>query len=315
MNFDKIAKVIFKAQKIALFSHTRPDGDTIGGVLALKNALQSIGKHCDAFCDNNIPEKFFYLPEADSFMLFPQEKYDLYIAVDCGELARLGENFQVFTREKNTVNIDHHMTNDNFAAINCVMEYSSTCEIVFELLKFMKVQIDEKSAICMYTGLSTDTGNFAHSNTNEHTFETARELVKYDIDIAKLNFVLYRNTSFERTKLLGKVISRMRRYEDGQISLIYTLTSDMQEVGADASFTEGFIDYATNVEGTEVGISLCQHAENTFKVSMRSRGKIDVSKICSEFGGGGHRNASGCMVSGFFEDVVDKIVRAVSFEL
>ena len=315
MIFQKIAEKIKKADKIAIFSHTRPDGDTVGGVLALKKGLESIGKKCACFCDNAIPSRFSFLPGVGDYSLSPAEKYDLYIAVDCGELARLGENAVFFQKKVNTVNIDHHGSNDNFAEINYVAGYASTCEIVFELLDYMKTSLDDDSALCLYVGLSTDTGNFAHSNTDAHVFECARRLIGHKIDVAALNFALYRNTSFQRTKLLGRVLGRMRRYLDGKLTLIYTLSQDIAETGATASDTEGFIDYATNVTGTEVGVAICQHGENSFKVSMRSRGKVDVSAVCSSFGGGGHRNASGCMICGFFEDVVDKIVRAISLEL
>ncbi len=315
MIFDRISDKINNSKSIAIFSHTRPDGDTIGGVLALKIGLQSLGKTCDCFCDTTIGEKFAVLPQSETYKLKPQQKYDLYIAIDCGELARLGEN-TVFFQNKNTINIDHHhLSNDNFASINCVENFASTCEIIFELLKFMNVQFNDDIAKCLYVGLSTDTGNFAHSNTNEHVFKCANELIKFNINVADLNFILYRNTSYERTKLLGKVISRIRRYCDGKVSLLYTLLSDMEEVGAKQSDTEGFIDYATNIIGTEVGIAICQHNENSYKVSMRSRGKIDVSKICAEFGGGGHKNASGCMIFGLLEEVIEKTVRTVSFEL
>jgi len=315
MTFSKIFEKIKKSNKIAIFSHTRPDGDTIGGVLALKKGLQSLGKQCDCFCDMAISERFLFLPQADTYQLHPQEKYDLYIAIDCGELARLGENYIYFENKNNTINIDHHMTNDKFASINVVEKYASTCEIVFELLNFIGVQFDADIAKCLYVGISTDTGNFSHSNTDKHVFECASNLIGFGIDVAEINFILYKNTSLQRTKLLGKVISRIRRYCDDKITLIYILKSDLDEIGAKQSDTEGFIDYATNVSGTEVGVSICQHNENSYKISMRSRGDVDVSRICSEFGGGGHKKASGCMISGFFEDVVDKVVRTISFEL
>ncbi|HIW56015.1 MAG TPA: DHH family phosphoesterase, partial [Firmicutes bacterium] len=142
MIFQKIAEKIKKADKIAIFSHTRPDGDTVGGVLALKKGLESIGKKCACFCDNAIPSRFSFLPGVGDYSLSPAEKYDLYIAVDCGELARLGENAVFFQKKVNTVNIDHHGSNDNFAEINYVAGYASTCEIVFELLDYMKISLD-----------------------------------------------------------------------------------------------------------------------------------------------------------------------------
>ncbi len=313
--FNKIAKKIEQAKKIAIFSHTRPDGDTVGAVLALKRGLESIGKKCDCFCDTVIPNRFSFMPGAESFALSPSEKYDIYIAVDCGDLGRLGENAAIFQKKVSTINIDHHSSNDNFAEINYVASYASTCEIVYELLAHMKIALDDDIALCLYVGLSTDTGNFAHANTNAHAFECARELINYNIDIASLNYLLYRDTSFQRTRLLGRVISRTRQYLDGQLTIIYTTNEDLAETGAATSDTEGFIDYAINVIGTKVGVAICQHSENSYKVSMRSREKIDVSAICATFGGGGHLNASGCIISGFLEDVIGKIVRAVSLEL
>lgn len=135
-------------------------------------------------------------------------------------------------------------------------------------------------------------------------------LAEKGIDIADLYDKLYASSRFERTRLLGRVLGRIRHYYDGRLCLIYVTKEDFDATGTKKDDTEGFIDYAINVEGARIGVSICEHSPNVYKVSMRSKGE-NISEVCAHFGGGGHVQAAGCMISGFFEDVVDKLLKAV----
>ncbi len=306
---NQTAKIIEQCNSIALFCHTQPDGDTIGSGVALYLALKKMGKDVSVFCDDNLGSKISLFPETSIISKTFSGKYDLYIAIDCGDIFRLGEFSGYFANFSNTLVIDHHISQP-YGKYYCSVMYASTAEIVFDILSLLNVELDERIATLLYIGLSTDTGNFAHANTDEKVFDVARQLCKINIDIPYINRVFYKSISFERTKLIGKVLSRIRKYFDGKMCLIYTKQEDLIEFGLDNDASKNLVDYAINIDTAIVGISISERSENVFNVSMRGK-DCDVRSVCERFGGGGHKLASGCLISGFFEDVVDKIVRAV----
>ncbi len=310
---EQAAAILGKSAKTALFAHTRPDGDTIGASLALCLALRRMGKKADVFCDGELGEKFaFFEGTADISSRF-EGGYDLYAAIDCGDIFRTGAFSGQYASFPNTLTVDHH-GGEPYSAYNCLYDYSSTCQIVYEILKAMNFVPDGKIATFLYMGLCTDTGNFSHANTDAASFLMAADMCKLSADTEKVNRVFFKDISFAASKLLGKALSRIRSYHDGKIILLYVLKEDLDLFGLDDGATEGLVQYAVNVDSASVGISVCQYAENTYKVSMRGKDS-NVRDICAEFGGGGHVRAAGCMVSGLFEDVVQKLVSAAERNL
>ncbi|MBR5250692.1 MAG: bifunctional oligoribonuclease/PAP phosphatase NrnA [Clostridia bacterium] len=304
-------KIINNANKIALFCHIRPDGDTLGAALALKLALQKSSKTIDVYCEDDVPEKFLKLGFDGHFLndsLNNPNQYDLLVAIDCGDIGRMGKYGDLFIKSHNTLAIDHHATHTKFCKNTCVFEYSSTCEIIFELIKELNIQLDDNIAKALYVGLSTDTGNFRHNNTTQKTFNTAEQLACFNLDISELNRILYNETTYSRQKLLGRALTNMRKYFDGKVCLIYLTEKDFADACANMTHTDGFTDYAINVDTAQIGICISQNTKNSYKISMRSK-KINVAEICEYFGGGGHVLAAGCVICGFLEDVIDKIIR------
>lgn len=312
---DKVAERIAQASSVALFTHIRPDGDALGSVLALQAALKSIGKSVTVYCDSPVPARLAFLSGADKILSQGTPIADLFVALDCGDADRLGCFSSVFLKKRNTCNVDHHLSNTRFAACNYVKGTSSTCELVLQCLRTLKIELTEEIATLLYVGLSTDTGNFSHSNTTAETFACAATLTACGVKIDELNRRLYKENPYRRLKLLGKVLSGMRSYEEGKIIVLTITSQDLASVGCSLDQTEAFVDYAISVDTAEVGIAVCEQKPNTYKVSMRSRGKADVCRACGTFGGGGHRLASGCTVCGFFEDVVEKVVKSARDEL
>jgi len=310
--FNKCIEIINNATNIALFCHTRPDGDTLSSALALKLGLLKLNKFVDIFCDELIPEKFKRLGFDTHFstQFNKSINYDLLIAIDCGDITRVGFLGNSFVKHRNTLAIDHHITHEDFAKNTYLVGFSSTCEIILSLINGLDIDLDDQIASVLFVGLSTDTGNFRHNNTNEATFNAAKQLATYNVDIANINMVLYNETTFARQKLLGRALSNMRSYFDGKLCMIIITSNDFKETFTDMSYTEGFTDYAINVNTAQIGICISQSNKNTYKVSMRSK-KVNVAEICSIFGGGGHALAAGCVICGFMEDVIDKIIRAV----
>lgn len=307
---EQTAQLLTKAQSIAIFAHTRPDGDTLGASMALCLGLQQLGKHAKIFCDTQLTPSFIQFDGVSQNVSNTLSgKFDTMVAVDCGDLLRLGEFATDFDKFDNTITIDHH-GGEYYSRYNCVESYSSTCRIVDKVLTAMNVNYTQQIATYLFVGLCTDTGNFSHSNADKDSFEFAGRLLNYDVDTQKIVRIFFKDTTLQRTKLLGKILQRMRAYYDDKLMLVYVEQDDLDEFGLDENATEGFVQYAINVQSALVGVSLCQHAPNVYKVSMRGK-DFDVRTICQQFGGGGHLFASGCMVSGLLEDVIERIVRTV----
>jgi phosphoesterase RecJ-like protein len=309
--FGAIGEKIDEAKSIAILCHIRPDGDTLGSALSLKNAVQK-GRKCDVYCDDGIPGKFDFLKGFQEIKSGEMGRYDLMICVDCSDLNRLGRYSSVVKYHNNTINIDHHISNEKFAHINCVMDMSSTCEIIFNLIKFLGIEPDAEVYKCLYCGLSTDTGNFSHSNTTHATFEVAAELVKHIGDVSLITQRLYKDISKSRLLLLGHVLSNIKFYIGDKMAILTVFLNDLERFGCTGHDTEGFVDYAINIIGVEVGAILLECERGGYKVSLRSK-RADVCKIASQFGGGGHIHASGCMLFGDYEEAVDKLVRNAEF--
>ena len=313
VTFEKCTQLLNDAKNIALFCHIRPDGDTLGAALGLKFAFKKVEKNVDIYCESDIPEKFKKFGFAGNFntqLLKKPEEYDLLVAIDCGDLGRVGVFGYLFNDRKNTLTIDHHTGHDDFGKYTYVESCSSTCEIILDVINALKIELDNMTATYLFVGLSTDTGNFKHSSTNEKTFRAAEQLIAQKVDIAEINRKFYNENTFERLKLLGRSLSGMRRYYDGKLCIMYVTEKDFADCGATMECTEGFTDYAISVDTAQIGVCISQNNANSFKVSMRSK-SVDVSEICRYFGGGGHRQASGCVICGFLEDIIDKIVRVV----
>lgn len=306
---SQTAKILYSANKIALFCHTNPDGDTVGAAVALALGLKKIGKQVNVFCDQPIGDKLLRFEATRMVSDIFSGDYDLMVAIDCGDIYRLGQFSGEFDAHRNTLTIDHHC-GQPYAKNSLLLDYSSTAEIVFDLLSELGVTLDKDIATLIYIGLTTDTGNFSHANTNAKTFETARELCGYGVFIPEIVRIFFKHISFNKTRFNGKIINRMRSYFDGQLCLIYVTKQDLAEFDLKQEDTSNLVDFCIAVESARVGICLSEHSDNVYKVSMRGK-DLAIREICELYGGGGHNFASGCMISGFLEDIIDRLVKNV----
>ena len=304
-----IINAIKSAERILVCGHIRPDGDCVGAALAVRHICQTLGKTADAVCDADKPSDYAFLPEYNDFCAPRYKTYDLFIAVDCATEKRLGEYQAMLNAAKVKINIDHHPTNPLYGNINHVLpEKCSTCAILYDLFA-EGGYLDEVSAIMLYTGISTDTGHFMHSNTDGEVFRTASELCGYGIDVGQINHDLYCNKSFNKIKLTARVLQSIILYENGSIALMPIMLDDLNECGCKSEDTEGLINYASSISGVKIAISMCEQPGNLYRVSFRSV-EADVSIAAARFGGGGHRLAAGCIINGNRYDVMDKVLSA-----
>ena len=314
MTLNDVAVELKKRSKILIFCHNRPDGDTLGSAFALKYALEQLSKVADIVCAQSVPEKYALLDFIGKTYL-PSEVnsvYDCHISVDCASEMMLGDSYGVYKRCPVCLNVDHHVSNERYAKINFVENRASCCEIIFDLVACLGCQNSLQVVNSLLLGIVTDTGNFMHNNVTESTLLVASKLVGLGANLNKISYAMFKNQRVERAKLYAHTIEKTRFFEDGKIAIISIFKSDFEKFSASQDMTEGFIDFPLSIEGVEVAVSIMETKDNAYKISLRSKGKINVNEVASTFGGGGHVLASGCLIHGFYEDVKDKIIRAIS---
>lgn len=300
------------AKTIALSGHVQPDGDTIGSVLGLFSVLKKSGFEVfPLMLKNEIPESYRFLPFIDE-ILNPEKfkkKTDIFISVDSPTPDRLGPAVSAFNGAENTINIDHHIDNKSFAEINIVhTDISSVSEIIYWILSNSGFSLSPEEALCFYVGIVTDTGRFQYTNTSSDTFQAAKELIEKGVSP---NFVfkkIYENISYSSTKLLSIMLNRAV-VEDGLI-WSYISREDLSKTGARLVDSENFVDFLRSVRGVKVAALIKEvktERGKHWKVSLRSKGKINVQEIASKFGGGGHPQASGFKTETEPEEVINKI--------
>ena len=313
---QQIAQRIKNAKSVLITAHMRPDGDAFGSSLALATALNKIGVQTQVCNESDIPSNLAFISGLERVQKTAKQEYDLFICVDSAELARLGaltDEFSRATKRKiDTINIDHHISNTKYAKYNFVRECSANCMNIASLIECLGIEIDKQIAEYLLIGLLTDSGNFSHDDVNEEVFMLASKLVKAGADIHYYSYNLFKKQPKERAMLFALTMSKIRYFFDDRLALITITQENMQKCQADNGMTEGFVDFPLSVDGVEVAVSVMEVKAGQYKISLRSKSQTNVNQIAGIFGGGGHIRASGCMLFGELEEVVDKISYAVS---
>lgn len=310
IDLNKLAEKIKGETSVALFLHIRPDGDAIGSALALKGALTKLGIKVDAYCDDTIPERFWYLKGATEIKNGEiVGKYSAFVAVDSAEINRLGKYAVLFNEFKNTYLIDHHETNHGYSKNDYVLGLSANCVNVFALINELNVEIDSDIANALATGILTDTGNLKHKGVEYSTIHTLATLVEKGANLNLINYKMFTAQSPARAKLFGLTMQKIRYFMDGKIAIATVSQVNISLSGARQDETEGFIDFVMGIQGVEVGACLLELENSKYKISLRGK-STNVAEIAEVFGGGGHILASGCQIKGDYEEVVDKLVYA-----
>ncbi len=291
-----------------IYSHISPDGDTTGSAYALCRALQKTGRKARIVCAEQFSKKFSYMYNGIEKQEFTPETF---VAVDVADKKLLGH----YEKDacKIQLAIDHHLSHIEFAEKILIDSGAAACsEVVFRLISALGVEMDEKIAACIYTGIATDTGCFCYPNTTAQSHLITAQLMKYAFNIEEINYTLFDLKSRARIKVEQKVLSEIEFFCDGKCAMA-VLTKEML-ASVDIEETNGLSSIAKQIEGVEVGVTI-KEKEGAWKISMRSARTADVEKICKEFGGGGHLKAAGCTIKGNIEDVKKMIAGSVEKEL
>jgi len=311
---NDVISVIKKGKSFLVGSHVGPDGDAMASSLAMGLGLEQLGKKVVYFNEDPVPEILRFLPASKKVIteLTQKHSFDAAFVMDCGSFKRLGEKFGKFKGYKTLVNVDHHASNDRYGDINMVKDdAASTGEVVWSILKKAGCTLTPEIATNIYCTLVTDTGSFRYSNTDAHTLKLAAQMVETG---ANPNFVaqnLFESQPYEAFVLLGRLLDRLKLSKDKKYSWSVIYQKDLKETGASYEDTEEFINYPRAIKTVDVAILFKENPDGQYKVSLRSKTHVDVSNICAQFQGGGHKKAAACILSGSFEDVSRKIFSSV----
>lgn len=297
------------ADDILILAHASPDGDTLGGGFALCRALQKMGKRVNFLCGDEIPPKYGYLYKD---IIFTEMEPKFIVSVDVADTKLLGKEVEEKYGDNINLCIDHHGSN-LFYAKNTFLDPSSAsaCEMVYDLVKALGVEVDSKMADCIYTGISTDTGCFRYSNTTAKTLRYASEMVEAGAQLAEINRVMFEVKTKSYAKLERLALETMAFYYDERC-VIVKITQDMyEESGSSPSESEGIVALTRQVEGVVVGALMREKKDGGFKVSVRTFNPIDAAAICAKMGGGGHPRAAGCAIDEPYDKALDILIKNI----
>ena len=311
---EAIAKLIRDAETIAVCSHISPDGDTLGSAAAMQIALEKLGKKVSLFCDGKVPDQLSFLPGIGRMRepLDDDGPFDLMLSVDVSDIKRLGKCINLIGRSRHTAQIDHHPTNPLFMEINSVDgEAPAACILIREQLETLGIKPDRDIAICLYTGISTDTGNFAFHSTNAACFRIMSELMEIGLPLAELNRILFRDRVKAQVLLIGKALESLRYHENDQIAVMKLTKKEFDACGALPEHADTLVNFGLDTVGTRMALMARESTDGTIKLSLRAKEPDVISDIAQLFGGGGHPQAAGITMQGTLDDAVSKVLEAM----
>jgi phosphoesterase RecJ-like protein len=292
---DDIANIVKRGKRFLLASHNDPDGDAIGSLLALGEALILSGKQVVLFNEGPIPDSMAFLNGIERIgeRFNPESEFDALFVLDCGTLERLGEISSTISTIKPLINIDHHENNSRFGDINLVdMKSSSVGEIIYRLIQAADLPMSENIAEDLFVAIQTDTGSFRYGNTTKEAFTIAGEMMEWGIDPWEISRRVMDEYSLKKLRLLALTLKTVETFHAGKVGLI-TITQKMfSKAKADSFDSERFVDYPRFISGVEIGVLIKELGKDYYKFSLRSNDWVNVADLAYHFGGGGHPKAA-----------------------
>ncbi|SEG11429.1 phosphoesterase RecJ domain-containing protein [Butyrivibrio sp. Su6] len=313
----KIDELMQGVKTVGISGHIRPDGDCVGSCMGMYLYLSKNypDTRVDVFLES-IPPELEFIKDSDKVnkdYTTDIDSYDLFIALDCGK-DRLGNAEGFFDAAKNTVNIDHHISNPGTGNVNYIVPTaSSACELVYTVIDTDKM--DEDIAKSLYTGMVTDTGVFKYSCTSPRTMEIAAKLIGYGFDFGSLIDHVFYEKTYLQNQILGRALLESILLMNGKCIVSVVSRQTMDFYGATSNDMDGIVNQMLLTIGVGCSIFMYEEEPMTYRVSLRSDGSVDVSKVAKIFGGGGHMRAAGCTVNGTQHDVINNITKYIQQQL
>jgi phosphoesterase RecJ-like protein len=313
---EEITRILEDSRVILVASHVDPDGDSLGTQLAFAGFLRNNGKQVFLVREDVIPEKYQFLPEINSIThihdMSENFRVDAAVILECPHISRAGSIINKINGDCKIINIDHHQDNDGFGEVVWVnKEASSVGELVFEYFESVGYKIDRVVATQLYTAILTDTGRFRYNSTSPRTMEIAGKLIEAGANPRAICDMIYYNLPQSTIKMIGHALDRAEFLRNGRICVLAVEKEILSKNEARLSDTEGLAEYSLFGKGVEVGVLLKEGDDGVTRISLRSRGKVNVAKLAAQFGGGGHINAAGCSIDKSLPDAKNEILKAL----
>ena len=308
---SQVVELIENKQKFGITTHIKPDGDGVGSSLGLCWLLRSLGKSAEVIVRGDIPLAYRSLPGADEIRNIEKidNDYDAVFVIECSDLQRPGIDG---LDTQFTVNIDHHATSEHFGTVNWIDSTASAVgEMIYNLVKAIGGRVTREIAECVYMALVTDTGSFHFSNTTDRTLKVASELIKAGARPAAISEVVYNNYPWSRIELMRQVLATVKRDESGKVASMRQTLKMREEAGAVDGDNNGFVNIPLAAREILACVYMREVGEGVYRVSLRSKGDINVAKVAERWGGGGHRNAAGLRIEGDWDAKERELVEAV----
>lgn len=307
--FVKTLLTSCKNKKVAITGHRSADFDCIGSCIAMHMILKQFNISSDIFVETNIEKSFLKFADGLPIKTEANEAYDVCIAVDCPSFSQIPDNVsKIFNTASTTFCIDHHITNSEYAKFNYVKVVSSACEVIYYLFK-NSIKLNENIARALYVGIYTDTGGFKYSNTTSDTFNALSKLLTIDIKPDKIVHEYVDLVSQQDFELTRCAFNSVQFFFDNQVAVSKISTEDLQKFSKDGNAPKFMQSYLQNIEGVKIAISIRERAKNEYNISLRTAcDDINVSKIATRFGGGGHIRASGLTLKGDYQKALNALL-------
>ncbi|HET6408114.1 MAG TPA: bifunctional oligoribonuclease/PAP phosphatase NrnA [Chthoniobacteraceae bacterium] len=312
---EKIADVLQTRQRFVVMSHVRPDGDALGCTIAMALCLKALGKDVTAWNEEGVLEKFRYLP-GNEIVTTPADEaqeFDVAIVLDTSVQDRVGKCLPAVKHAGIWINIDHHITNPRFGdLVHIDSTAPATGQILYELFRAGGLPFTYEMADNLFVAISTDTGSFQYSGTTAKTYEIAAELIKAGVNVAELSRKMYENYPRRRLELLRALLNTLQFSSDDRCGSVSLSQATAAELGVLPEDNEGLIDHIRAIQGVQVAAFFEELGDGKVRVSLRSKDeRVDVSKVCGLFGGGGHMLAAGARIKGSLAEVQERVAAAI----
>lgn len=316
--FAEIADVLRTRQRFVVISHQRPDGDALGCTLAMALCLRQLGKDVTAWNEHGVPGKFRYLPGQELLAIPPAEpqRFDVAIVLDNAVESRAGTARAAIAHADVWINIDHHFTNERFGDLTYVDATAPAAgQILYELFRQCDLPLTYEMADNLFVAMSTDTGSFQYPNTTARTYEIAADLIRAGANVGDLSQKMYESYPRRRLELLRALLNVLRFTSQDRVASFGLTAETARALGVQPDDTEGLIDTIRSIDGVVAAAFFEETADGKVRISLRSKSAtIDVSKVCGQFGGGGHKLAAGARASGTLAEVQEKVLQAIDHE-
>jgi len=315
---QRISALIARHRRFLITAHERLDGDALGSELALCQMLGRMGKEATVYNQDPTPENYLFLPGSERIVheLPPLESFDVAFVLDCSELERVGKESKRIGTVPLLVNIDHHISNGQFCEVALIdSQASSTGELIHRLAVHMGFAMIPEVATGLYAAILTDTGGFRYSNTRRGTLLAAADLVAGGAEPQRISENVYETNPPAKIRLLAATLPTLVLEMGGRVGSLTVTQQTLDAAGALPEHTEGFVDLPRTIRGVEISILYAELPDGRFKLSLRSKGTVDVERVARAFGGGGHINAAACRVEGELPEIRRRVLEVIGASL